>query len=139
MDEIKKIKITDLSEDDRPREKMMKHGAASLSDAELLAILIGSGSREETAIDLCRRILQSVHNDLNALGRVEIKGLVEKFHGIGEAKAITILAALELGRRRKNTEIAVRDKITTSRDVFEKMQPKLADLSHEEFWIVLLY
>jgi len=138
MDEIKKLRITDLNEDDRPRERMMLHGAASLSDAELLAILIGSGSRNETAIDLCRRILQSVQNNLNELGRIEIKTLIENFHGIGEAKAITILAALELGRRRKLAEVLNKDKIVSSQDVFDKMQPRLADLSHEEFWVVLL-
>lgn len=138
MDEFKNLKIKDLNEDDRPREKMMKHGASSLSDAELLAILIGSGSKNETAIALCRRILQSVHHNLNELGRVEVKSLVDNFHGIGEAKAITILAALELGRRRKQSEVLNRDKIVSSRDVFEKMHPQLADLSHEEFWVLLL-
>ena len=138
MDEFKNLKIKDLNEDDRPREKMMRHGASSLSDAELLAILIGSGSRNETAIALCRRILQSVHNNLNELGRLEIKGLVDGFRGIGEAKAITILAALELGRRRKLSDTLNRDKIVSSRDVFDKMHPQLADLSHEEFWVLLL-
>lgn len=129
--------IKNWSQDDQPREKLRDKGKAVLSDAELVAILIGSGSREESAVDLCKRILASVDNNLNALGKLSIKQLME-FKGIGEAKAITIAAALELGRRRRLEDSIRQDKIESSRSVFEIMQPILGELSHEEFWILYL-
>lgn len=129
--------IKNWSEDDRPREKLLNKGKATLSDAELVAILIGSGSRSESAVDLGKRILASAHNNLNALGKLSIKQLME-FKGIGEAKAITIVAALELGRRRRGEEALPQNKIESSHSVFELMQPIIGELPHEEFWIVYL-
>jgi DNA repair protein RadC len=129
--------IKNWSQDDQPREKLRDKGKATLSDAELVAILIGSGSREESAVDLCKRILASVDNNLNALGKLSIKELMV-FKGIGEAKAITIAAALELGRRRRGEEALEQNKITSSVSVFELMQPILGELPHEEFWIIYL-
>ncbi|VBB44252.1 conserved hypothetical protein [uncultured Paludibacter sp.] len=135
--EEKRLKITDWAEDDRPREKMLKKGICSLSDAELLAILIGSGNTEETAVELCRRILHDAHDNLNELARLSITELCN-YKGIGEAKAITIVAALELGKRRKNTDFLERKQIKNSEDVFELFQSHLIDLKHEEFWVGLL-
>tara|TARA_R100000306_G_scaffold1332_2_gene3605 strand:- start:30350 stop:31048 length:699 start_codon:yes stop_codon:yes gene_type:complete len=129
--------IKNWSEDDRPREKLLHKGRTGLSDAELIAILIGSGSREESAVSLSQRILASAENNLNQLGKLTIKDLM-KFKGIGEAKAITIAAALELGRRRRAGEALNRKKITSSQSVFELMQPIIGELPHEEFWIVYL-
>jgi DNA repair protein RadC len=129
--------IKNWSQDDQPREKLRDKGKAILSDAELVAILIGSGSREESAVDLCKRILASVDNNLNALGKLSIKQLME-FKGIGEAKAITITAALELGRRRRLEEGLQLEKINSSRSVYDIMQPVLGELPHEEFWILYL-
>lgn len=129
--------IKNWSQDDQPREKLRDKGKSALSDAELVAILIGSGNRNESAVDLCKRILASVDNNLNALGKVSLKQLME-FKGIGEAKAITIAAALELGRRRKLEDALKQEKITSSRDVYDIMQPLLGELSHEEFWILYL-
>lgn len=129
--------IKQWSQDDQPREKLRDKGKSSLSDAELVAILIGSGSRDESAVDLSKRILASAGNNLNALGKLSLKQLQE-FKGIGEAKAITIAAALELGRRRKLEEGLKQEKITSSRDVFDIMQPILGELAHEEFWILYL-
>lgn len=129
--------IKNWSQDDQPREKLRDKGKSALSDAELVAILIGSGNREESAVDLCKRILASVDNNLNALGKVSLKQLMD-FKGIGEAKAITIAAALELGRRRKLEDAVRLEQITSSRDVYDIMQPVLGELSHEEFWILYL-
>jgi DNA repair protein RadC len=129
--------IKNWSQDDQPREKLRDKGKSVLSDAELVAILIGSGSREESAVDLCKRILASVDNNLNALGKLSIKQLME-FKGIGEAKAITIAAAMELGRRRRLEDAVQLDKITSSRSVFDLMQPIIGELPHEEFWILYL-
>lgn len=129
--------IKNWSQDDQPREKLRDKGKASLSDAELIAILIGSGNREESAVALCKRIFASVDNNLNALGKLSITQLME-FKGIGEAKAISITAALELGKRRRLEEALQLDKITSSRSVFDVMQPILGDLPHEEFWILYL-
>lgn len=131
------ISIKNWAEDDRPREKLLAKGRSALSDAELIAILIGSGSKNESAVELSQKILAGAGNNLNALGKVSVKDLM-KFKGIGEAKAISIAAALELGRRRKKEKPGKRDKILTSRDVFEFFYPQLADLPHEEFWILLL-
>lgn len=133
-----KLRITDWALEDRPREKLSLKGVQSLSDSELLAILIGSGNKNETAVELSQRILHSVDNNLNSLGKLTIRDLVNKFNGIGEAKAITIIAALELGRRRK---LADRDKqmsIKSSQDIFDLFHPILGDLRHEESWIILM-
>lgn len=129
--------IKNWSEDDRPREKLLQKGRTALSDAELIAILISSGNREESAVSLSQRILASAENNLNQLGKLTIKDLMQ-FKGIGEAKAITIAAALELGRRRRAGEALNRKKITSSQSVFELMQPIIGELPHEEFWIVYL-
>ncbi|WP_339921242.1 DNA repair protein RadC [uncultured Flavobacterium sp.] len=129
--------ITNWSEDDKPREKLMLKGKGALSDAELIAILIGSGSRNESAVDLSKRILKSVDNNLNALGKLSISQLMV-FKGIGEAKAISIIAALELGRRRRSEDAVELIKITSSKMIFEIMQPIIGELPHEEFWIVYL-
>ncbi len=129
--------IKDWSEEDRPREKLIAKGKESLSDSELLAILIGSGNKNESAVALSKRILSSVHNNLNTLGKLSITQL-KKFNGIGEAKAISIVAGLELGRRRRSELIETVTKITSSKAVFEIMQPVLGDLKHEEFWTVFL-
>ncbi|MFV8465579.1 RadC family protein [Flavobacterium sp. LB1P62] len=129
--------ITNWSEDDKPREKLMLKGKSVLSDAELIAILIGSGSRNESAVDLSKRILGSVNNNLNALGKLSISQLTN-FKGIGEAKAISIIAALELGRRRRAEDAVELTKITSSKTIFEIMQPIIGELPHEEFWIVYL-
>ena len=125
------------AEDDRPREKLSLKGKSVLSDAELLAILIGSGSRNESAVELCKRILASVNNNLNALGKLSIQQLCE-FKGIGEAKAIAIIAALEMGRRRKIEDVAEVLKITSSRATFNIMHPIIGELTHEEFWVLFL-
>jgi DNA repair protein RadC len=135
--ESQRLSITDWAADDRPREKLMAKGPGALSDAELIAILIRSGSTRESAVDLAKRILSSVGNDLHRLGRLGVADLV-KFKGMGEAKAISVVAALELGRRRRLLEPAVRPSITSSAAAYEQVRPMLADLAHEEFWIVLL-
>ena len=129
--------IKNWSEADRPREKLLEKGKKSLTDAELMAILIGSGNRNESAVSLCKRILASAENNLNTLSKLGIKQLTN-FKGIGEAKAISIVAALELGRRQKAQEPAKLKVITSSHDVFTTMQPILGDLNHEEFWVLFL-
>ncbi|MTG97327.1 MULTISPECIES: RadC family protein [Myroides] len=129
--------IKHWAEDDRPREKLILKGKASLSDAELLAILIGSGSKQETAVELSKRLLQFYSNNLALLARQGVKQLTT-FKGIGEAKAVSIIAALEIGQRRRSADQLTQDQITCSQDVFEIMQPVLGDLDHEEFWVLLL-
>lgn len=130
--------ISDWSEEDRPREKLMLKGKEALSNAELIAILIGSGSRKESAVDLSRRILASVDHNLNSLTKLSISQLMN-FKGIGEAKAITIISALELGRRQRSEDaLQFKNKITSSKVVFEIMQPIIGELSHEEFWVLFL-
>jgi len=129
--------IKNWSDDDKPREKLVQKGKSVLSDAELVAILIGSGSRNESAVELSKRILASVNNNLNELGKLSIKQLMQ-FKGIGEAKAVTIAAALEMGRRRRAEGEQKITKITSSRDVFELLRPFMGELPHEEFWIVYL-
>ncbi|WP_396196325.1 DNA repair protein RadC [Flavobacterium sp.] len=129
--------IHQWAEDDRPREKFLLKGKAALSDSELLAILIGSGSRNESAVQLCQRILASSENNLNTLGKMSVSQLMQ-FKGIGEAKAISIAAALELGRRRRAEEAVELKKITSSKAVFEIMQPIIGELPHEEFWVLYL-
>ena len=137
MAENSSFPITNWSEDDKPREKLMLKGKSILSDAELIAILIGSGSRNESAVELSKRILASVDNNLNALGKLSISQLMT-FKGIGEAKAISIIASMELGRRRRGEEAIELLKITSSKIIFEIMQPILGELPHEEFWIIYL-
>lgn len=129
--------IKNWSQDDQPREKLLNKGKAALSNAELVAILIGSGSTSESAVALCKRILSSVDNNLNELGKRSINQLME-FKGIGEAKAISIAAAMELGRRRRGEEALEKKIITSSKSVFELMQPVIGELQHEEFWIIYL-
>lgn len=129
--------IKTWAEEDRPREKLLLKGKQSLSDAELIAILLGSGSTNESAVALSKRILASVDNNLNALGKLTVKDLV-KFRGIGEAKAISIVAALELGARRQVADVLQKDQVTGSKDAFQIMAPYLVDLPHEEFWVMYL-
>lgn len=137
MEESSFLSISNWSEDDKPREKLILKGKDALSDAELSAILIGSGSRNESAVDLSKRILSSVENNLNALGKLSIAQLIN-FKGIGKAKAISIIAATELGRRRRAEDVTELIKITSSKIVFEIMQPIIGELPHEEFWILYL-
>ncbi|WP_291113905.1 RadC family protein [Flavobacterium sp. UBA6135] len=137
MEEKTNFSIKYWAEDDKPREKLALKGRAALSDAELLAILIGSGSRNESAVELSKRILASVQNNLNALGKMSINQLMT-FKGIGEAKAISIIAAVELARRRKSEEATQLVKITSSKIIFEIMQPLIGELPHEEFWVLYL-
>lgn len=129
--------IKNWSQDDQPREKLRDKGKSVLSDAELIAILIGSGNRNESAVAVCQRILASVNNNLNTLGKLSINQLMT-FKGIGEAKAISIIAALELGRRRRFENALEHHNISSSRSVFELMQPLVGELPHEEFWIIYL-
>jgi DNA repair protein RadC len=136
-EKLNSFSIKNWAQDDQPREKLRDKGKAALSDAELVAILISSGSREESAVDLCKRILASVDNNINALGKLSIQQLMT-FKGIGEAKAISITAALELGRRRRLEDALKQEKIDSSRSVFDIMQPVLGELPHEEFWILYL-
>ncbi|CAG0903218.1 unnamed protein product [Darwinula stevensoni] len=123
--------------EDRPREKLILKGKQALSDAELIAILIGSGVVGKSALDVTKAILHSVDNNLNELGKKTLSDL-QKFAGIGEARAIIIIAALELGRRRQLSDVRERVRITTSRDAYNVIAPLLIDLQHEEFWMLLL-
>ncbi|MFQ3326009.1 MAG: DNA repair protein RadC [Salibacteraceae bacterium] len=132
-----KTSIKQWAEDDRPREKFILKGRSSLSDAELLAIILGSGSRNESAVELARRILDSASNSLVELGKYNLSEL-QSFKGIGEAKSIAIAAALEIGRRRRSQEINVKNKIASSNDAFELLHAELSDLNTEEFWIILM-
>jgi DNA repair protein RadC len=132
-----KISIKSWAEEDRPREKLSAQGRRALTDAELIAILIGSGSRTESAVELSKRILHHYDNDLNKLAKASIQEL-SNFRGIGEAKAISIIAALEIGRRRNETETKAIETIMSSRDAYNMMHRHLIDLNHEEFWIILL-
>lgn len=125
------------SEDDKPREKLILKGKSALSDAELIAILIGSGTRNESAVELSKRILISTDNNLNVLGKLSMKQLIA-FKGIGEAKAISIIAAMELGRRRRAEDVLELAKVSSSKTVFDIMQPILGELPHEEFWVLYL-
>ncbi len=131
------MKITDWAVEDRPRERLWSKGPSSLSDAELLAILIGSGTRNHSALDLARELLAMAGNSLGDLGRLSA-GEIRKIRGVGEAKAVTIAAALELGRRRKIAETGENPQIRSSSDVYNIMCPVMEDLPHEEFWILFL-
>lgn len=134
---MSKLSIKQWAEEDRPREKLLLKGVSTLSDSELIAILIGSGNSEQSAVELGKSILNEADNDLNKLARMSVTDLIQKFKGIGEAKAVTIVAALELGRRRKAVESVKRRKITSSRIAYEEFVPKLTDLNHEETWVLL--
>ncbi len=129
--------IKNWAEDDRPREKLALKGKASLSDAELLAIIMGSGNREDSAVELAKKILKGVDNNWNELAKNNITDLC-KYKGVGEAKAISIITALEIGRRRNAQEILERPKITSSSDAYRILQQVLADLPNEEFWVLYL-
>jgi DNA repair protein RadC len=134
---IKNLKILNWAEEDRPREKLLLKGRSALSDAELIGILIGSGTISMSAVELAKHILIGSGNDLNELAKLNVKEL-QKFKGIGEAKAISIISALELGRRRKESDPVKKAKISSSEDIYNLMKPNLLDLMHEEFWIILL-
>ena len=131
------LRIPQWAEDDRPREKLLIKGRSTLSDAELLAILLGTGTKALSAVDLAKQILQQADQNLNNLARLSVKDLI-KIKGIGEAKAISIVSALELGRRRKESVSPGRPRITNSIDVVKIMKQDLMDLNHEEFWIIIL-
>ncbi|GMQ29076.1 RadC family protein [Algoriphagus confluentis] len=137
MDQYLSTKISELAEEDRPREKLLLKGRSALTDAELIAILIGSGTRTMSAVDLSRMILRNVNHDLSALARLSVKDLM-KFKGIGEAKAISIVSAMELGRRRKDQEPPVKYKISSSKDAYDLMRPELYDEVVEYFYLILL-
>ncbi len=137
MENKHKLSINQWAPEDRPREKMIEKGAAALSDAELLAILIGSGNTEESAVELMRRLLLSCDNNLNTLAKWEVCDY-SRFKGMGPAKIITVMAALELGQRRKLQNIRERLRITCSKDIYEIFQPLMCDLAQEEFWVLLL-
>ena len=132
------LSIKNWAPEDRPREKLVLKGIAALSDAELLAILLGTGNRNESAVELAKKVLAGVNNNLHDLGKLTIKELVSRYKGIGEAKAITILAAMELGYRRKLSTLTERTVIEDSTTIFEFFAPFLVDLPHEEFWVLAL-
>lgn len=131
------LAINKWAEEDRPREKLLLKGKSALSDAELIGILLGSGTKTLSAIDLAKQILNKANNNLHELARLSVKDLI-KFKGIGEAKAVTIVSSLELGRRRKDVEPQKKPKISSSNDAYEFIKPELIDQAHEEFWIILL-
>ncbi len=131
------MSIKSLAEDDRPREKFLLKGKSAVSDSELLAIIMGSGNREESAVELARRILSSVENNWHRLSQLSIKDLT-KFKGIGEAKAISIATALEIGNRKSQQEVLERQQISSSKDAFDILQSHLSDLPTEEFWVIFL-
>jgi DNA repair protein RadC len=131
------LNLKSLAEDDRPREKFLLKGKSAVSDSELLAIIMGSGNREESAVELARRILNSVENNWHRLSHLSIKDLT-KFKGVGEAKAISIATALEIGNRKSQQEVLERQQISSSKDAFEILQPHLSDLQTEEFWAIFL-
>ena len=131
------MNILSWAEEDRPREKLLLKGKAALSDAELIAILIGSGTRSISAVDVAKMILSEAENNLNKLAKFSVKDL-RRIKGIGEAKAISIVSALELGRRRKDSDFSKKEKITCSNDIYQIMKPELMDLQKEQFWIILL-
>ncbi|MER3374454.1 MAG: DNA repair protein RadC [Allomuricauda sp.] len=137
QEKVVSFSIKNWADDDKPREKLVQKGSFVLSDAELIAILIGSGNRDESAVELSKRILASVGHNLNELGKLTVNQL-KKFKGIGEAKAVTIAAALEMGRRRRGEDTQKITKVLASNDVFELLYPLIGELQHEEFWIVYL-
>lgn len=132
------LTIKQWDKDDQPREKMLKYGIQKLSDAELLAILLRAGTKEQNVVELARSILHDSNNNIDQLAQLSVKELCKKYKGIGQTKAITIIAALEFGKRRKKDELPERRQILNSRDLFDIFEPQLIDLQQEEFWIVLL-
>jgi DNA repair protein RadC len=138
MSKQTKLPVKEWSPEDRPREKLISKGIHSLSNAELLAIIIGSGNQEESAVDLSQRILQAANNNINQLGKFSVKHLINNFKGIGEAKAVSIVAALELGKRRQSEDILNRERIRNSQDIYDFFHPILRDLPYEEFWTLFL-
>jgi DNA repair protein RadC len=136
-DELKPLTIKSWSPEDRPREKLLLKGTTALSDAELIAILLGSGTSRMSALDVAKHVLAAANNQLHELAKFSVRDFT-KLNGIGEARAITIIAALELGRRKKETDGEERQKIGTSRDVYDYLCAELTDIDHEEFWIVLV-
>jgi DNA repair protein RadC len=137
MEKAKKRSIREWARDDRPREKLLSNGCSALSDAELIAVIIGSGNRDESAVELARRILGSFENSLHRLGKQGVRELMQ-FRGIGMARAVSVAAALELGRRRREEEIIDKPSVNSSRDAWSIMHPVLGDLLHEEFWVLFL-
>jgi DNA repair protein RadC len=137
MEEYKKLSIKEWALEDRPREKLVIKGINTLTDAELIAIVIGSGNKGDSAVELAKRMLASVGHNLNELGKKTIDELRTN-KGIGEAKALSIVAAFELGKRRKAAIVTEKKKITSSRDIAEIFQPQLGDLPYEEFWVLLM-
>lgn len=138
VQEERRSSIREWSNDDRPREKMIQNGAHALSNAELLAILIGTGTKKESAVDLAKRILNAAENNLNELGKFSIDSMCKQFHGVGPAKAVIVAAALEIGKRRRSSEIIKRVQIKNSREIYELFHASLVDLDHEECWILLM-
>jgi DNA repair protein RadC len=136
--EGKHLTLREWSEEDRPREKMMQKGVTALTDSELLAILIGSGSRHESAVELARRIMAGCSHNINELARRSVVELCRDYKGIGEAKAISIVASLELGKRRNTKDMAERRKISSSMELHAVFEPELIDLPHEEFWVAYM-
>lgn len=134
---MSKLSIKQWAEEDRPREKLLLKGVSVLSDSELLAILIGSGNDRQSAVELSQDILSKAGNDLNQLARMSVSDLINNFRGIGQAKAVTLIAALELGRRRKAIETPRKKKITSSKVAYDYLFPRLSDLNHEETWALL--
>jgi len=132
-----KVGIKAWAVEDRPREKLISRGLSALTDAELIAILISSGNSRESAVELSRRIMDSIHQNLNELGKLNCDEL-KKFRGIGQAKAITLIAAMELGRRRNQSEALDNGQIKGSRDAADYLRPEIGDLAYEEFWVLFL-
>jgi DNA repair protein RadC len=138
MSETAKLGIKDLAFEDRPREKLLQKGLLAMTDAELIAILIGSGNRNESAVELAQKILKSYQNNLNELGKATVERLKNNFLGVGDAKALTIVAAMELGRRRSLQNALIEPVIQTTYEVVNLFQPIIGDLDHEEVWGLLL-
>jgi len=136
MKDYENLTIKQWASEDRPREKLLKKGISSLSDAELIAIMLSTGTKNQSAVELAKKVLAAANNNLHSLGKLTVTDL-KKINGIGEAKAITVIAALELGRRRKGVDLE-RKKTDNSQVVFEIFQPLLGDLPHEEFWVLYL-
>ncbi len=137
MSEYGKLSIKAWAVEERPREKLVSRGISSLTDGELIAILISSGNKKESAVELSRRIMDSVRHNLHELGKLNCDEL-KRFRGIGDAKAITLIAAMELGRRRNQSEALENFQIRGSRDAANYLRPEIGDLSHEEFWVIFL-
>jgi DNA repair protein RadC len=134
---INRQSIKTWAEQDKPREKMMDRGVGSLTDAELLAILINTGTVGQSALDIAKSLLNHANNDLSLLSRLTIKEMQKNFKGLGEAKAITIIAALEIGRRRRESQSNAPIVLSSSKDIYDYIMPQIVDNTHEEFWVIL--